>query len=110
MFQNFANYLLGSVLSQNQEATAEEVDTSSIRITSTEENDWVLVDRDSEGKYFLNYCILRSIFFKRYSAKTRDKIGMLACRIHKLQYRNSTGSLTIIAKDFMRSFLFLQIL
>lgn len=59
MFQNFANYLLGSVLSQNQEATAEVVDnnTSSIRIRSTEENDWVLVDRDSEGNYFSIYLI-----------------------------------------------------
>lgn len=52
MFQNFANYLLGSVLNQNQEATAEVADTSSIRIRSTEENDWVLVDRDSEGTYY----------------------------------------------------------
>lgn len=52
MFHNLANYLLGSVLNQNQEATAEVVDTSSIRIRSTEENDWVLVDRDSEGTNF----------------------------------------------------------
>lgn len=49
MFQNFANYF-GSVLSLTQEATAEVVDTSNVRIRSTEENDWVLVDRDSEGR------------------------------------------------------------
>lgn len=52
MFQNFASYLLGSVLSQNPEATAEMADTSNMRVTSTEENDWVLVERDSEGKYY----------------------------------------------------------
>lgn len=50
MFQNFANYV-GSVLSLNQEATTEVVDTNNVRIRSTDENDWVLVDRDSEGMY-----------------------------------------------------------
>lgn len=49
MFQNFANYLLGSVINQDQGATAEGVENSSIRLTSREQDDWVLVDRDSEG-------------------------------------------------------------
>ncbi|KAG5890999.1 hypothetical protein JTB14_022579 [Gonioctena quinquepunctata] len=50
MFQNFANYLLGSVLNQNQGATAEGVEnSSSLRFRSEDrEDDWVLVDRDSE--------------------------------------------------------------
>lgn len=51
MFTNLANYLLGSIVNQNQGAAAEGVeDNSSIRLTSVEqEDDWVLVDRDSEG-------------------------------------------------------------
>ncbi|KAJ8971244.1 hypothetical protein NQ314_000806 [Rhamnusium bicolor] len=49
MFHNLANYLLGSVLNQDNGATAEGVENSSIRLTSVEQDDWVLVDRDSEG-------------------------------------------------------------
>lgn len=52
MFQNLANYLLGSITNPNQGATAEGVEGSSnsIRLTSIETDDnWVLVDRDSEG-------------------------------------------------------------
>lgn len=50
MFQNLANYLLGSVINQEQGATAEGVEDSSTRLRSVEsEDDWVLVDRDSEG-------------------------------------------------------------
>lgn len=50
MFQNLANYLLGSIVSQDQGATAAGVEDSSIRLISSEhEDDWVLVDRDSEG-------------------------------------------------------------
>lgn len=51
MFTNLANYLLGSIINQDQGATAEGVENSSIRLTSTDqdEDDWVLVDRDSEG-------------------------------------------------------------
>lgn len=55
MLQNFANYFLGSVLNQNQEQTAEEVvDADNIRIRTSEDHDWVLVDRDSEGNYSIN--------------------------------------------------------
>ncbi|CAH0547501.1 unnamed protein product [Brassicogethes aeneus] len=57
MFQNFANYLLGSVTNQEQDrATAEGVEAihnsnaANSRLRSAEsEDDWVLVDRDSEG-------------------------------------------------------------
>lgn len=51
MFQNLANYLLGSVLNQDQGATAEGVENlSNVRLRSEDkEDDWVLVDRDSEG-------------------------------------------------------------
>ncbi|KAJ8950629.1 hypothetical protein NQ318_010828 [Aromia moschata] len=49
MFQSLANYLLGSVIGQDQGATAAGVENSSIRLTSVDHDDWVLVDRDSEG-------------------------------------------------------------
>ncbi|XP_057672868.1 uncharacterized protein LOC130904238 isoform X2 [Diorhabda carinulata] len=51
MFQNLANYLLGSVMSQESGVTAEGVQNDgTIRLRSeVQEDDWVLVDRDSEG-------------------------------------------------------------
>lgn len=51
MFQNLANYLLGSVVSQETGETAEGVkNDGTIRLRSeVQEDDWVLVDRDSEG-------------------------------------------------------------
>ncbi|KAJ8922103.1 hypothetical protein NQ315_004035 [Exocentrus adspersus] len=49
MFTNLANYLLGSIINQDQGATAEGVENSSIRLTTEEQDDWVVVDRDSEG-------------------------------------------------------------
>ncbi|XP_072400062.1 uncharacterized protein TP53INP isoform X1 [Diabrotica undecimpunctata] len=50
MFQNLANYLLGSVLSQEPGATAEGVEENrAVRLRAEDEDDWVLVDRDSEG-------------------------------------------------------------
>lgn len=68
MFQNFANYFLGSVLNQNQEEAAEEViDVNNIRLRTSEEHDWVLVDRDSEGNYEINSYIIyiRSYRFRK---------------------------------------------
>lgn len=50
MLQNFANYLLGSVLSQDPEPTAQGVETNKRLISRMQEEDgWILVDRDSEG-------------------------------------------------------------
>lgn len=49
MFSQLANYLLGTTSSNHQE-TSSEVEETDIRITSIlSEDDWVLVDRDSEG-------------------------------------------------------------
>ncbi|CAG9865129.1 unnamed protein product [Phyllotreta striolata] len=53
MFHNLANYLLGSVLGQDQRgsATEEPANHGNLRLRSSgdREDDWVLVDRDSEG-------------------------------------------------------------
>lgn len=47
MFNNLANYFLGTIYSQQEDETAGAVGETALRLTS--EDDWVLVDRDSEG-------------------------------------------------------------
>lgn len=50
MFSQLANYLLGTTSNDNQQETASGVEETSTRLTSVlSEDDWVLVDRDSEG-------------------------------------------------------------
>lgn len=48
MFNNLANYILGTIYNQ-QDETAGVVEETNLRLTSVSEDDWVLVDRDSEG-------------------------------------------------------------
>lgn len=49
MFNNLANYILGTIYNQEDEDTAGVVEETNLRLTSVSEDDWVLVDRDSEG-------------------------------------------------------------
>lgn len=48
MFNNLANYLLGTIITQQDEAAGVAEETN-LRLTSVSEDDWILVDRDSEG-------------------------------------------------------------
>lgn len=48
MFNNLANYLLGTIVNQQDEA-AGVIEETNLRLTSVSEDDWILVDRDSEG-------------------------------------------------------------
>lgn len=50
MFTNLANYLLGTITNHQQQenATGVQQQETNLRLTSGDE-DWVLVDRDSEG-------------------------------------------------------------
>lgn len=49
MFNNLANYLLGTIINQQDEAAGVAEETN-LRLTSASgEDDWILVDRDSEG-------------------------------------------------------------
>lgn len=48
MFNNLANYLLGTIINQQDEAAGVAEETN-LRLTSVSDDDWILVDRDSEG-------------------------------------------------------------
>lgn len=48
MFTNLANYLLGTITNQQEGAAGAPEQETNLRLTSGDE-DWVLVDRDSEG-------------------------------------------------------------